>query len=78
MNRKFKRSTVLPIILLLYLIVMSVIGYSGMKRGETSPTAYWLSIAVTLGIIIALHFFLKKREQLRDERIRDIENSKQQ
>lgn len=72
---KFQRSTVLPIILLVYLAIMAVMGWDSMKRGETSPTTYWITIGVTIGLIIALHFVLKRRERLRHEREHDIKNS---
>lgn len=71
---KLRRSTLLPLILLIYLGVMAVIGWKSVKTGETSLTTYWLTIVVTLSLIITLHFFLKKREKLRDERLKDIEN----
>lgn len=72
---KYKRSTVLPLILLVYLCGMSWIGYKSVRTGETSVTTYVLTIVVTLALIVALHFFLKKREKLRDERLEDIKNS---
>lgn len=72
---KFKRSTVLPFILLIYLAVMAWIGLDGVRSGETSMATYLVTIGVTLALIITLHFFLKRRERLRDERIRDLQKS---
>lgn len=72
---KYRRSTVLPVILLAYLTVMAVFGLKGVKTGETSMLTYILTIVVTLALIIVLHFFLKKREKLRDERLKDIMKS---
>ena len=72
---KLNRSTVLPVILLVYLGGMAIIGYKSVRTGETSLTTYILTIVVTLALIITLHFFLKKREKLRNERLRDIENN---
>ena len=69
---KYRRSTVLPAILLIYLAVMACFGYKGVESGETSVTTYVLTIAVTLALIVTLHFFLKKREKLRRERLDDI------
>lgn len=66
----FKRSTVIPLVLLAYLAVMSYIG-----RGEfyAGHYAYYFGIiGLTLIIIVALHFFLKKRERLRREREEDL------
>lgn len=73
---KFKRSTVLPAILFVYLCVMACLGYKGVRSGETSLTTYILTIAVTLALIVVLHFFLKKREQIRQRKLAD--NDKQQ
>lgn len=68
---KYKRSTVLPIILLIYLIIMACMGYKGVQTGETSMLTYVLTIIVTLALIITLHFFLKRREKYREERERN-------
>lgn len=65
---KLQKSTYVPVILLVYLAVMSVIGYRGLRTGQNSPTYYYGTIAVTLLIIILLHFFIKKREKYRRER----------
>lgn len=65
---KIKKSTYIPAILLIYLAVMSVIGYKGLSTGQTSPLQYYCTIAATLAIIVLLHFFIKKRERLRRER----------
>lgn len=72
---KFKRSTVLPVILFFYLCIMAWFGLKGLKTGETSPTTYFLTIGVTLGLIVVLHFFLKRREKLARERREDINNN---
>lgn len=75
MSRKIPRSTVVPAILLVYLAVMSYIGLDGLRSGATSLFAYIATIVVTLGVILLLHLFLKKRDRLRAERLKDIENS---
>ena len=72
---KFKKSTVLPVILLVYLAGMSIIGIKGLRNGETSITTYVLTIIITLGLIIALHFFLKRQDRLKKERMSDIRNN---
>lgn len=77
MKKKFKRSTVIPVLLLIYLAVMSIMGLRGLRTGQMSLAAYIATIAITLGIIYLLHVFLKKRERLRDERLKDLENSNQ-
>lgn len=63
---KIKRSTLIPIILLIYLAVMSYIGFPEFRAGHY--LYYFGVIGVTLVIIAILHFFLKKRERLHDER----------
>ena len=73
--RRFKRSTVLPLILFFYLCIMAWMGLKGLKSGETSLTTYILTIGVTLALIITLHFFLKRREKLREERENDMKNN---
>lgn len=73
---KIKRSTLIPLLLLIYLAVMAWMGLDGLRSGQMSLPAYLGTIAITLGIIVLLHFFLKKREALRQERLQDLNNSK--
>ena len=66
MASKIRRSTILPIILLIYLGVMAYIG-----RGE--PAAghylyYFGIIGASLLCIILLRIFLKKRERMASSR----------
>ncbi|MDE5953622.1 MAG: hypothetical protein K2G72_02940, partial [Duncaniella sp.] len=58
------RSTVITSILLIYLGVMSYIGYSEFQQGNY--LYYFGVIGVTLFIIVILHIFLKKRERLQE------------
>lgn len=58
---KLRRSTLIPTILLLYLGVMSYIGYPEYQQGNYFY--YFGVIGVTLAIIAVLHLFLKKRER---------------
>lgn len=58
---KLHRSTLIPIILLVYLAIMSYIGYPEFQQGHY--LYYFGVIGLTLIIIVALHFFLKKRER---------------
>mgnify|MGYP005887644499 CR=1 FL=1 len=78
---KLKRHTVLPLVLAVYLAVMAYIGYPEYAAGHTSALYYFGIIGITVVILIALHFTLKKRDRLRRERMEDIErnnnNSKQ-
>lgn len=70
---KLQRSTVIPAILAVYLIVMACIGYPGYASGQTSALNYFGVIALTVVILVLLHFSLKRRERLRRERMDDIE-----
>lgn len=63
---KIKRSTLIPVILLVYLAVMSYIGFPEYQAGHY--LYYFGVIGITLLIIGILHIFLKKRERLHAER----------
>lgn len=60
---KLRRSTFIPLILLVYLAVMSYIGFPEYQQGHY--LYYFGVIGVTLAIIWLLHLFLKKREKQR-------------
>ncbi len=72
---KIKRSTLLPLVLAIYLVVMASIGYPEYAAGRTSALYYFGTIGITIVILILLHFNLKRRERLRREREKDLENS---
>lgn len=59
---KLKRSTVLPLILLVYLAVMAWIGY------ENHVKYYWWILLACLVIIATLRWSLLKKERLRKQR----------
>ncbi len=61
-----KKSTYIPLILLVYLGVMSYIGRGKFLAGNY--LYYFGIIGITLLCIILLHFFMKKRDKLRRER----------
>ncbi len=65
-----KRSTFVPLILTVYLAVMSYIGRGEYQQGHY--LYYFGIIGITLVVIVLLHFNLKKRERLRRERERDL------
>lgn len=67
-SHKPKRSTVIPILLLIYLAVMACIGWPEYAAGRSSALYYWGIIASTLIVIVLLHFNLKRRERLRAQR----------
>ena len=70
---KAKRSTVIPLILAVYLAVMAYIGYPEYAAGHTSALYYFGIIGITVVVLILLHFSLKRREKLRRERMEDME-----
>lgn len=65
---KLRRSTFIPVLLLIYLGVMSYIGYPEFQQGHY--LYYFGVIGVTLVIIAILHLFLKKKERLRENKFR--------
>ncbi len=66
---KVKRSTLIPAALLVYLAVMSVFGWRQYSAGTMTSTEYYGIIAITLAVIVLLHFNLKRRERLRQQRL---------
>ncbi len=68
---KFKRSIIIPSLLGVYLLVMAVIGYPRYSSGEESALFYFGVLAVSVVVIVLLHFNLKKQERLRRERMDD-------
>ena len=73
---KIKKYDLVPALLLVYLAVMVVLGYPDYVAGATSPWLYFGGTAFTVVVIILLRFNLKKRTRLRNERMRDIENTR--
>lgn len=66
--KKIPRSTLIPLILLIYLAVMSYIGYGDYASGKSTPLFYFGVIGITLLVIFLLHLSLKRRDRLRRER----------
>lgn len=61
----------LPALLGIYFIFMTIyFGLDLLRSGEI--LRFWCTIAAETAVLIALVFFLKKREKLRDEREKDI------
>ena len=69
---KLKRSTLIPLVLLVYLAIMATIGWKQYVSGDMSATEYFGIIAITLAVIVLLHFNMKRRERLRAEREEDM------
>lgn len=62
---KIQSSTIIPSLLLIYLGIMSYIGYPEFQQGHY--LYYFGVIGVTLFLIAILHLFLKKRERIRQQ-----------
>ena len=63
-----KRHILLPIALLIYLAGMAYFFYPGRTDGSISFTQYYITIGVTLVVIVALSFFLKKKAENKEKR----------
>jgi len=59
-----KRYILLPLALLVYLAVMAYFTYPG-RNESLSYTQYYITIGITILILIALSFFLKKKDENR-------------
>ncbi len=64
--KRYKKSTIIPLALLIYLAGMAYIGKAHFIAGNY--TFYFGVIGTTLLIIVLLHFMLKKREKLQQKR----------
>jgi hypothetical protein len=64
---KPKRSTIIPLLLAIYLIVMAYIGWPAFASGQTSALQYFGTIGATSLILVLLHFTLKKRENNKNQ-----------
>ncbi|MDE7151671.1 MAG: hypothetical protein K2O27_05340 [Candidatus Amulumruptor sp.] len=69
-HKIMRRSNVIPAVLLIYLGIMAYIGRGEFQAGHY--LYYFGIIGATLACIIALRFFLRRRERLRAEREDDI------
>lgn len=72
---KLKRSTLISLVLLVYLAIMASIGWKQYASGDMSATEYFGIIVITLAVIVLLHFNMKRRERLRAEREADIKRN---
>ena len=69
--KRYKKSTIIPLALFVYLIGMSYIGHSHFFAGDY--VFYFGVIGATLLIIVLLHFMLKKREKVQQKRDKKME-----
>lgn len=64
----------LPTLLAIYFLFMTFyFGMDLLRSGESSR--FWITVGAELVVLVALVFFLKKREKLRMEREKDIADS---
>ncbi|MDE7410159.1 MAG: hypothetical protein K2N09_09080 [Muribaculaceae bacterium] len=64
----------LPVLLSVYFLFMTFyFGMDLLRQGETMR--FWLTVGAELAVLVALVFFLKKREKLRTEREKDMTGS---
>ena len=68
-QNKFKKSTIIPFALTVYLAIMAYYGRSMYFTGE--KLQYFGVIGITSIIIIILHFSLKKKEQVKEQNIKN-------
>lgn len=71
--KRLKKSVIIPLTLLLYLVAMSIVGFPYYQSGQ--HLYYFGIIGATLCVIIILHFVLKKREKLQEQRKNEMCNS---
>lgn len=70
-QRRFRRSTYLPLALLVYLAFMSYMGLPYFYSGDY--LYYFGVIGTTLIVVLLLHISLKRREKLHEKRDNDAE-----
>lgn len=62
MNRKYKKSVLLPLILFVYTTIMAI--YFLPRNTEVGDTEKWLTLIGAYVIIILLRYVLRKKEQM--------------
>ena len=76
LSMKIRKSIVIPICLFIYLMEMAYIGRHILYAGDYLQ--YFGIIAATIVVIVLLHFSLKKKERLREEREDDLKNKSEE
>lgn len=69
--KRIKKSTFIPVVLLLYLAVMAYMGRDTLLAGNYLE--YFGILVVTLLCIVVLFFTLRKQEEVRERRRREQE-----
>ena len=73
MRKKFRKSTWMPLILLIYTTGMAI--YFLPRNTEISDTEKWLTIGAAYLIVALLWWVRRKKEKLMEQRNKDIENT---
>ena len=71
--RKFRKSTWMPLALLVYTTAMAV--YFLPKNSEISETEKWLTFGASYGIIALLWYVLRLKERRMEQRNKEIEDT---
>ena len=71
--RKFRKSTWMPLALLVYTTAMAV--YFLPKNSEISDTEKWLTFGASYGIIALLWYVLRLKERRMEQRNKEIEDT---
>lgn len=72
--RKYKKSTWLPVALLVYTTAMAI--YFIPRNTEIGDTEKYLTVGLSYVIIALLWFVLRKKEKAQESRESDLENKK--
>ena len=71
--RKFKKSTWMPLALLVYTTAMAI--YFLPKNSEISDTEKWVTFGASFGIIALLWYVLRLKEKRMEQRNKEIEET---
>ena len=69
--KKIKQSVIVPVCLAIYLGIMAYIGRDNFT--SDNKFTYYSVLAVSLVIIVILHFVLRKKEHLRQRRQEELQ-----
>jgi len=74
---KLPRHIVVPVCIFVYFCIMAYIGRD-IITVHHNYLLYFGTVAIELVVLVALFFFLKKRDKLRRERLQDMERSRKE
>ena len=73
MRKKFRKSTWMPLALLVYTTAMAV--YFLPRNSEISDTEKWITFGASYGIIVLLWYVLRLKERRLEQRNKEIEET---